>query len=351
MARIRRSLTFEVSTCSVDSIQSFGLVGTARATHVRNFFHTYAATDFDSSFVYSTQSRAAATNLFFLVLASLVDSAPLGCLSSRQSAVEWVTDGSHSTPIVLSTVVIDQCKCLLLDSYVRNVFTCAIDEDIIGVDSILPSKNDKDKKYEKEMAELGSTSAASLAAKEARLDRTKGFWQSSKWAKKLSKGVNNLLASDGKSNSKAKSSLPKGAGSLVNTSSISRQLAHGKDADCSIVIAETLAKKEKAEKRNRGQNQVYTTKALFACRTYACVISRWGGNGNDDIVGRAPARSKKNSTQASYSEAVDKPDPIVQSLLNTLSFSTPVVKTLWALIQSDSDIVSDLYALMNEEKS
>jgi hypothetical protein len=127
--------------------------------------------------------------LFFNLLATLIDVVPLGTFSSRESAVEWISDGkSHHTPIVLSPVVIEQCKLLLVDSFVRNLFNCA-DSPTLGTEEVLRAKNDKDLKHEKDLAQVRTSSAASLAAKEARVDRSKGFWQSSKWARKLTSGV------------------------------------------------------------------------------------------------------------------------------------------------------------------
>ena len=83
----------------------------------------------------------------------------------------------------------EQCKLLLVDSFVRNLFNCAIDNDALGTENVLRSKNDKDLKHEKDLAEVGTSSATSLAASEARVDRSKGFWKSSKWARKLSSSV------------------------------------------------------------------------------------------------------------------------------------------------------------------
>lgn len=263
-----------------------------------------------------------------------------------------MSEGTRSTPIVLSVVIIDQCKALLADSYVRNLFNCAIDEDIIRVESIIASKNDKDRKYEKEMTELGSASAASLAAREARVDRSKGFWQSSRWAKKLSKNINSLISGDDKKSTQ-KGSSPKGGGKLVNTSSLSRKLAHSGDNSGAIAEASAQAKKEEAQKLKRANNQEYTTKALFALvRTYGCILARWGGYGKEDIVGRAPAKKKSaENGKSSTKEALGKPDPLAQSLLNAICFSTPVVETLWAIIQSDNHTISDLYKVIDEDKA
>lgn len=304
-----------------------------------------------------------AANLFFLVVASLVDAVPLGALASRPaSAVEWVREGTRSTPIVLSAVVIDQCRALVADSYVRNLFRCAIDGDRIGVESTLAGRTDKDRKYEKEMAELGGASAASLAAAEARVDRSKGFWQSSRWAKKLSRNLNSLLVSGGGGEGRAapsfaqNASIPKGRAKLANTSSLARKLAHGGN-ESDVAIAEALAgatTKEAGKSKRSTTNQGYSTKALFALvRTYGCILARWGGSGKDDIVGRATVKKKsaENERQPSTKDALGKADPLAQSLLNAICFSTPLVETLWALIQSDSETISDLYKLIDDDKA
>lgn len=101
------------------------------------------------------------------------------------SAVEWVSTGSTSSPIVLSDVVIDQASAVLSDAYVRALFRCAINDEEIGTEKVINTKTEKDKKQEQDLDELGSESTASVAAKEAMVDRSKSFWQSSKWAKKL----------------------------------------------------------------------------------------------------------------------------------------------------------------------
>jgi hypothetical protein len=112
------------------------------------------------------------------------------------SAVEWVTIGSSSSPIVLSDVVIEQASALISDSYVRALFRCAIDDDALQTQKILGTKTEKDKKHEKDLKEIGSESVASLAAKEAMVDRNRSFWQSSKWAKKLTQSMVSITNND-----------------------------------------------------------------------------------------------------------------------------------------------------------
>jgi ubiquitin-protein ligase E3 C len=157
-------------------------------------------------------------------LSNLINAAPLGIYSRRMSAVEWVYIGSSSTPIVLSEAVVEQASVLLADSYVRNLFRCAIDPDSLETDKVINTKTDKDKSYEKDLEEIGTESVSSLAAKEAMVDRNRSFWQGT-WAKKMTRSVNALIA--GPEKQKSRSSL-KGPGQLMNTSSIARQLANGK---------------------------------------------------------------------------------------------------------------------------
>ena len=125
---------------------------------------------------------------YFNFITVLVDLIPLGTFSSRQSSVEWIGEGSHSTPIVLSSVIIDQSKAIILDSYVRTLYNCAIDVDALNVDAIIKRKDNRDVKLEKDMEAIMTESSTSVAAKEAMNNRTKGI-MGSKWAKKLSKKI------------------------------------------------------------------------------------------------------------------------------------------------------------------
>ena len=157
-------------------------------------------------------------------LSNLINAAPLGTFSRRMSAVEWVHFNATSTPVVLSTVVVEQASVLLADSYVRALFNCAIDNDLLGTEEVINTRTEKDKSYEKDLQDIGTESVSSLAAREAMVDRNRGFWQGT-WAKKLTKSVNALIS--GPADKKPKSSM-KGPGQLMNTSTIARQLANGK---------------------------------------------------------------------------------------------------------------------------
>ena len=57
-----------------------------------------------------------------------------------------------------------------------------------NAETVIETKNEKDLKYEKDMDDVEATSATFLAAKEAIVDRSKDFWNSSKWAYKLGCG-------------------------------------------------------------------------------------------------------------------------------------------------------------------
>lgn len=291
-----------------------------------------------------TNYREAA--LFFNFVATLLDVVPLATLSAaRESAVEWISDGkSHLTAVVLSPVVLEQCKYILHDSFVRDLFAFAIDDEAMGTDKTLREKTDKDMKQEKDLS--GTATAAGLAAKEARIDRSKGFWNSSKWAKNVKKGVSKMLA--GEDNKKElKSTSKKGLGLLVNTSSLSRKLADG-SSNKRILTSQESTSSSSSLKRASFDSVMY----FALCRAYGIVLSRWGGGGRDDIVGR-----KTSEEALRYKESQDKrsfatmtADPCTLSLLNVLSFSTPIVRTTWAQTQSNADVVKALYEVIDESR-
>ena len=117
----------------------------------------------------------------------LVDIVPLGAFSSRHSEMEWIQQGSHLIPIVLSPVVRDQCKILLSDTFIREMFSLATAKLDADAARVLNKKDSMDIKLENELDEIRNVSAISVAAKEATVDRSTGFWKRSKWAKQLSK--------------------------------------------------------------------------------------------------------------------------------------------------------------------
>ena len=289
---------------------------------------------------------------YFNFLATLINSAPLGTFSSRMSAVEWVSIGSSSTPIVLSDVVIEQASALLSDTYVRALFTCAINDDELETNKVINTKTDKDQKHEKDLEELGTSSAASVAAKEAMVDRNRSFWQSSKWAKKLT----SLISGEGKSFASNKpTNASKGVGKLMNTSSISRQLANGKGPINRTVTNPVLTSQSTSDnkeiKASNGKHPLHEYSVLFLlslCRAYGTIISRWGGNGKEDLVGRAQISLDNAKTGKEYASA--KAESCVTALLNVLCFSTNFVTSSWAIIQSNPRVISDAYQIIDVNK-
>jgi len=130
-------------------------------------------------------SNLSVATLFFNFMSLLVEKVPLGAFSSRESEMGWIKKGSILSPIILSVVVRDQCKTLLLESFIREVFNVAADPEAFGTEYVLNKKNGKDIKLEKELSDIKSHSATAVAAREAKIDRSTGFWKKSKWAKKL----------------------------------------------------------------------------------------------------------------------------------------------------------------------
>ena len=271
------------------------------------------------------------------VLALVLDAIPVRTFSSRESAVEWISDGQgHVTPVVLSIVVLDQCKALFVDSYVRNLINCAVDTDRLRLDKVLQSKNDQDKETEQDIAAEAGSSATSLAAKESRMDRTRSFWNSSKWARRVSKGVAGLLSSSGNSKN---SDIQKNSetGVLRNASSQSRALASGDG--------------EGSEAAAASSREDYSPELLVSlCVLFSVVLARWGGGGGrDDFSAKAVSEHRKQKS-ADKEAATSFAEPFALSLLNTLCFSTQVLKATWCLIQSHDLTDAAVHVVIDPEK-
>jgi len=225
------------------------------------------------------------------VMVSLLHRLPVATFTSRESAVAWMDRGDgHMQPVVLAPVILEHCKLVLLDSWVRQVW----DKALVNVDDVLSHKDERDIKLEADLIKEG-TSAAALAAKEARMDRSKRFWNSSKWAQKLKASVTELVT--GKSEKKP-----------VPTPS-------GESQDPKLLL--TLAK------------------------VYATIVAKWGGKGGADIVlGTIVSRKNADATCAA--------ETCVQSLLNTLCFGTGSLRILWGVIQSNKDVMHDVECTIDE---
>ena len=296
----------------------------------------------------STLHYDAATKYFNFV-ATLINAAPLGTFSSKMSAVEWVSNGSTSSPIVLSNVVIEQAASFLSDSYVRSLFKCAINDDILMTRKVIDTKTEKDIKQESDLNKIGSTSVTSLAAKEAMVDRNRRFWQSSKWAKKLSKFITGGDKISSSSSTIGLTDSTIGKGKLMNTSSLSRQLADGKGSVSRAITKSVLSSDENdSMKKSKSQSKhEYNLSFFFAlCRAYGAIISRWGGNGKEDLVRRVASRTAEKEVQSASVHV----EPCVTALLNVLCFSTDILTSSWAIIQSNSKVVSDLYSIIDVNK-
>lgn len=279
---------------------------------------------------------------YFNFLALLIDSAPLGTFSSRMSAVEWVTIGSSSTPIILSDVVIEQASAILADSYVRALFSCAINDNELNTMKQINTITERDNKHEKDLEDIGTSSAASVAAKEAMADRNRNFWQTSKWGMKLQSLLNGSQKNLPKS-----SGTYTGVGKLMNTSAISRQLANGNRSVTNTMVPalETLRRDVDTKKPQHEYSVLFL---LALCRTYGTIIARWGGSGRDDLVRRD--RSSIDSAQSGMENASLNLEPCVTALLNVLCFSTNIVVSSWAIVQSNPRVVSDLYTVIDVKK-
>jgi ubiquitin-protein ligase E3 C len=276
-----------------------------------------------------------ASTIYFRFLATLVDATPVSTFSCRDSVVEWVTDGGHHFPVVISPIILEHCRALVADGWVRKLFKCAMDLDRLQTDEVLRKKTEKDLKMEKELYEVGSSSGAALAAKEARVDRDRTFWKSSGWARSLSKGVSKMLHNNNKRDSK-KSALestnkPQG-GKLINASSMSRKLAMGGNTK-GLAKIEPLADKALSAVNSSENRQLlsYSPELFKAlCCVFGIILARWGGSGGEDII-----RQKRITRQGSKSEvATTLPEPFTKSFLSVLCFSTEFIRFSWGMMQS-----------------
>jgi len=280
-----------------------------------------------------SQLNFEASTLFYQLLATLVDDVPLATFSSRESSVEWISDGKgHHSPVVLSSVIIEQCKSLLVDSFVRKLLDCAIDTDELRTEVILQQKNEKDIKQETALRESGGN-AASLAAQEAKINRSKGFFQSAVWAQRIKGGMSKLMAKDDSAANKNKAESQ-----LIDASAVSRKLAQG----------EIVPRSNLPEKIVRNGYSISLLKAL--CRLYGIILARWGGDGGRDCV-RSGAPSLRREVNGGRQEvASSSAEQCTQALLNNFVFSTDILKACWGLIQSDAAVVADVYAIIDPHK-
>lgn len=273
--------------------------------------------------------------IYFKFMSLLVENIPLGSYSSRESDVGWVQEGSHLSPIIISSTVRDQCKILLAESFIRKLFHVAIDCNHIDHDNILNRKDERDRKMEEEVMKIQSESAISVAAKEAMKDHTAGFWQKSKWAKKLSKRVTSLLVknkSSEQSNGSDKEALP-------NISKLSRDLASGEKNAKSLELSHRASTNFMPSDDSDGARR---EEFLFCLvRTYAIIVSRWGGNARE-IIDLSAATSTVKATEHIESS--------ITPLLNVLCFSTSFLKACWALLQTNQILINDLHELVDVKK-
>jgi hypothetical protein len=82
---------------------------------------------------------------------------------------------------------------------------------------------------------------------------------------------------------------------------------------------------------------------LLSCltRTYAIIVSRWGGYARDIINVPATKPTVK---------VMERPDYSITPLLNVLCFSTSYLNISWALMQSNDALIGDLRDIVDVKK-
>jgi hypothetical protein len=153
---------------------------------------------------------------------------------------------------------------------------------------------------------------------------------------------------------KGTSIAEKGPGQLMNTSSMSRKLAHGEGIRDRSVTNTILSNGSSTEQAGKSPKVGEYNRDLFLalCRTYGTVLSRWGGGGREDIMKHTITDEARLSRRAEKDRegATAVADPCTLSLLNVLCFATTIVRALWALIQSDPKIIQGLYLVIDASK-
>ena len=295
--------------------------------------------------------RLSTATLYSNVSTLLLDAVPLATFSSQESAVIWISGGSsahrdndhndpnspmsssganHYTPVILSPVVLDQCKSLLVDSLVRRMFLSALNTTALQTDAAIKAMNDKDREMAQDLAGAAVGTlllAASLATKEARNDRHgAAFWNSCKWARELTKRVAHLLSTTNDHG---------GGGTTATKSSSSKnwpcRASQPRAVVCSTRLVFHVAWRREMAQRwhqknrplvvHRSRRGPYTPQLFYAlCGLFSVVLARWGGGGRDNIEG---AKFSAQSEKAAKDEASDKPEAFTRALLNMLCFSRP----------------------------
>ena len=290
-----------------------------------------------------------AASCFYKFVATVVDSVPVTTFSSRASVVEWVTDGKgHHSPVVLSPIILEQCRQVISDStWIRRLFQVSMTDYgghftnstqeasnvlLHKTDIILAKKTEKDLKLEREIREAGSSSAASMAAKEARADRNKRFWNSSAWALKVTKRVSNILKKENESSKKPSSTMDELGGELINATEVSRKLAMGSRGSIGSLTAKSSDSSSILMRATP-----FTLKFFKSlCHLYGIIMARWGGGGGADIVRGTTKQNERNNKTKKKEMATTIAEPCTGNLLNILCFSTQFIRISWGVIQSEN---------------
>ena len=137
----------------------------------------------------------------------------------------------------------------------------------------------------------------------------------------------------------------KGQGNLVNTSSISKELAHGNKSK--ILFKDVFTPDAKGKKTLDSKIQKrYTSSFLYSlCRAFATILSRWGGGGDYDIVNQRSLSNDSNKSPI----ATTKREPSVLGILNVLCFSTSIIETTWGMLQSNDAMKNGLKAFSDPD--
>ena len=274
------------------------------------------------------------TSAYYDLLSCLLHVIPYGALSEKQTnAIEW----NNSEVIILNETIIEQSRIILTESWVRNITNHAINSEKLNVDTIINHKNKEDIQREENINKvLNVDTAMTLAVKEVRVNRQRTFWErNSKWALKLGQSMSSLLSTTSNGASKKE-----GEGSLMNTSSMSRQLAKG---DTKHISMNTIVLSKQEDKENTDNNNYTIELLLSLCRFYSILLSRWGGY----TINKHDLFKAFNNKITTTTNTTNIPEPCITRLLNVICFSTNIIKATWCILQSNTSTQKDLNILQS----
>jgi ubiquitin-protein ligase E3 C len=257
-------------------------------------------------------------------LSLLLSEIPLSILTSK-TCTYWLKDGIESKAVVIPSAVGDMAKTIFNDGFTKRLcsdrFVSATE-----VESMLAVRTKQDEEHATAAAKV---TARSIAEESSKIVRKASLTTSiSSWASKLFTGFSSKSSSSSSSGRERKKS---GAGMLVNTSDISRQIANGTaSAPAAPATAAAADDDKKTSKRS-----VTLSSLVPMARLVAVLLTRYGGIGWYNILTNSAVACPNGSDVGKMME------PRLMSVLNYLCYVNNGVRTLWCHVVNNMHTVEE----------